>query len=199
MKRILAAVALTALSAAASAQLTFSGGTQTSVTGAFDPAPTFIALPSFTQVLRSPLTISTTAGQITATFLGKEALDTDTFAFTLGGITLLNTGVLGSTSTTNVPAGTLGFSFTDMTTGNATSSFAILGSFAGTTFTPFTTAAYQLVLGFNDGLAVDGDFDDMVIGLSVSAVPEPETYALMLAGIGAVGFIARRRRKTLSA
>ena len=27
----------------------------------------------------------------------------------------------------------------------------------------------------------------------VSAIPEPETYALMLAGIGAIGFIARRR------
>ena len=30
--------------------------------------------------------------------------------------------------------------------------------------------------------------------LTVTAVPEPETYALMLAGLGAVGFIARRRR-----
>jgi hypothetical protein len=29
---------------------------------------------------------------------------------------------------------------------------------------------------------------------SVTAVPEPETYALMLAGLGVVGFVARRRK-----
>ncbi len=30
--------------------------------------------------------------------------------------------------------------------------------------------------------------------LTVTAVPEPQTYALMLAGLGVIGFIARRRR-----
>lgn len=30
--------------------------------------------------------------------------------------------------------------------------------------------------------------------VSVTAVPEPETYAMMLAGLGALGFVARRRK-----
>ena len=32
-------------------------------------------------------------------------------------------------------------------------------------------------------------------GNAVPAIPEPETYALMLAGLAAVGFVARRRRQ----
>jgi PEP-CTERM motif len=35
--------------------------------------------------------------------------------------------------------------------------------------------------------------DDFTFG-SVAAVPEPETYALMLAGLGVLGFVARRRQ-----
>lgn len=42
---------------------------------------------------------------------------------------------------------------------------------------------------FDHGLAIDN------VSLTVTtAVPEPGTYAMLLAGLGAVGFIARRRR-----
>ena len=42
----------------------------------------------------------------------------------------------------------------------------------------------------NTGLARTG-----AIGVT-AAIPEPETYALFLAGLGAMGFMAKRRRKT---
>lgn len=37
--------------------------------------------------------------------------------------------------------------------------------------------------------------DNVGLSATVAAVPEPETYALMLAGLGLVGFAARRRKR----
>ena len=44
--------------------------------------------------------------------------------------------------------------------------------------------------------AHDGSYVfDPVAASSLSAVPEPETYAMLLAGLGLLGFIARRRKQ----
>lgn len=45
------------------------------------------------------------------------------------------------------------------------------------------------------GLATGLSGGQYTLASSVSAVPEPETLAMMLAGLGAVGFIAMRRRR----
>lgn len=54
--------------------------------------------------------------------------------------------------------------------------------------------SYQVV--FKSAIGSTGSFTGgiTVAGAPVAAVPEPETYALMLAGLALVGFSARRRQ-----
>jgi hypothetical protein len=51
------------------------------------------------------------------------------------------------------------------------------------------------LFAYEDG--TDWDYSDMAVKVEsiTAAIPEPETYALMLAGLGAVGFMSRRRKK----
>jgi len=72
------------------------------------------------------------------------------------------------------------FAFTDVT-GSISYSF---GALAGGDY-------YYLVTG--TGTGTSGGF--YTLSSTVTPVPEPETYALLLAGLGAVGFVARRRKQ----
>ncbi|MCB2004741.1 MAG: PEP-CTERM sorting domain-containing protein [Rhodoferax sp.] len=50
-----------------------------------------------------------------------------------------------------------------------------------------TTDAYGSVMAASGDVGNPGQF-------ILAAVPEPETYAMLLAGLGVIGSIARRRR-----
>jgi hypothetical protein len=51
-----------------------------------------------------------------------------------------------------------------------------------------------MYVGFTGGTA-GTDADQRITSFSLtSAVPEPETYAMLMAGLGLVGFAARRRK-----
>jgi len=75
-------------------------------------------------------------------------------------------------------------SWTFNVSGGSFSALDFLTAGAGSTEAPFLTRFRGLTNGGSD----------KVPGVPVTAVPEPETYALMLAGLGMLAFMTRRRR-----
>jgi hypothetical protein len=66
------------------------------------------------------------------------------------------------------------------------------------TSTPTGEADIHSTFGFNAGRDFTDNMDIGHFAMAVTTiVPEPETYAMLLAGLGLVGFIARRRKQIL--
>lgn len=142
------------------------------------------------------------ASQLTFELLGSESGFDDTFQ--AGGVTYTeNTGftpwgsiALGSdTFLAGSLAGLLNFSSVSGPGANATVGDDGFGIFLGEGWqSGFSTNVFYL--GYDDQVTnVDDNHDDMIIRVTVSpAVPEPATWAMMLLGFGAAGFVLRRRR-----
>lgn len=93
-----------------------------------------------------------------------------------------------SSSTLSASNGSFSFDFLTATSTAAEDAafLALTNSYLSAALSYTGTAKYTLSQLSN------GSYQDLI---TVSAVPEPQTYAMFLAGLGAVGFVARRRRR----
>ncbi|MEZ0231316.1 MAG: PEP-CTERM sorting domain-containing protein [Methylophilaceae bacterium] len=113
---------------------------------------------------------------------------------------------LASENTSNYASQT--FSITDGSTGSlvfagsasngTTYSYTLANllssiNFPGSNFKVYSSATGLYAFAYEDWS--DNDYQDMVVSLSVTPVPEPTTYAMLLAGLVGLGFVARRKNQ----
>lgn len=143
-------------------------------------------------VLAATLVVS--GGAFAAHNLGPLTTTPDSFAF-VAGPGLFSAGYIFSlTSLSNVSGGASDFlmgSSIGVTISNGLMSFTDINATDGFSFAGLGAGNYTFnVFGF-----VPGSAKTIAGSIMATPVPEVETYAMMLAGLGALGFLARRRKK----
>lgn len=190
-----AAAVLVSTGAVAAPSLSITGGTPTSMFSFQGISTAGYASAASSSAVEYDIGATLTTlyySDITFTFVGKEA-GFKNVLFTFGNSQFSNTVAVGTSVTfKHVANGILNYGFQSNGAGpvynNPNNQIGLMVNDAG-------TSALAL---FND-VHADRDYDDMGVEITVTAVPEVETYAMMLAGLGLMGAIARRRNKAKSA
>ena len=209
-----AAAVLAAASAAAHAFPVFTATANLDPTAQiasnFNPTPA-VAVPIGTALSVANIQVGgTEAGRVTYQLLGFEASFTN-WLFSAGGATGVfnnkNTALTTSFTdpTVYLPGQTIAFGFgvdgtsaTANCSGGSPFNCVFNGSNRATevNFALLRESASSYLVFLNDsGNNRDVDWDDMVVRITISAVPEPGTYALLGVGLAMFGLIARRGRR----
>lgn len=137
------------------------------------------------------------AGTLTFSYLGSEAGHSDSFFGSSAG-SFNNKSSTNNAFSMTTTGGPLSFYFKDVTSNTLVSNGGIYSQDFQNSFGLKQESNNSYLLLYNDYVKHgDKDFDDMVVRVVFAPVPEPESYAMFLAGLGLMGVIALRRQKNV--